>query len=101
MSIADQIINGTYGKKNANSGIAESIINGTFEEQRRKKEEEKKRREEQMKIQTSNVVLPMNLKKETSSKIVLPMKSNDSKLNRQTLPVNTWNDLKYNRNYNK
>lgn len=96
MSIADQIINGTYGKKNANSGIAESIINGTFEEQRRKKEEEKKRREEQMKIQTSNVVLPMNLKKETSSKIVLPMKSNDSKLNRQTLPVNTWNDLKYN-----
>lgn len=42
MSIADQIINGTYGKKNANSGIAESIINGTFEEQRRKKEEEKK-----------------------------------------------------------
>lgn len=96
MSIADQIINGTYGKKNANSGIAESIINGTFEEQRRKKEEEKKRREEQMKIQTSNVVLPMNLKKETSSKIVLPMKSNNSKLNRQTLPVNTWNDLKYN-----
>lgn len=96
MSIADQIINGTYGKKNANSGIAESIINGTFEEQRRKKEEEKKRREEQMKIQTSNVVLPMNLKKDTSSKIVLPMKSNDSKLNRQTLPVNTWNDLKYN-----
>lgn len=96
MSIADQIINGTYGKKNANSGIAESIINGTFEEQRRKKEEEKKRREEQMKIQTSNVILPMNLKKETSSKIVLPMKSNDSKLNRQTLPVNTWNDLKYN-----
>lgn len=96
MSIADQIINGTYGKKNANSGIAESIINGTFEEQRRKKEEEKKRREEQMKIQTSNVVLPMNLKKETSSKIVLPMKSNDSQLNRQTLPVNTWNDLKYN-----
>ena len=96
MSIADQIINGTYGKKNANSGIAESIINGTFEEQRRKKEEEKKRREEQMKIQTSNVVLPMNLKKETSSKIVLPMKSNVSKLNRQTLPVNTWNDLKYN-----
>mgnify|MGYP005906625533 CR=1 FL=1 len=96
MSIADQIINGTYGKKNANSGIAESIINGTFEEQRRKKEEEKKRREEQMKIQTSNVVLPMNLKKETSSKIVLPMKSNNSQLNRQTLPVNTWNDLKYN-----
>lgn len=96
MSIADQIINGTYGKKNANSGIAESIINGTFEEQRRKKEEEKKRREEQMKMQTSNVVLPINFKKETSSKIVLPMKSNDSQLNRQTLPVNTWNDLKYN-----
>ena len=93
MSIADQIINGSYGKGNANSSIAESIINGTFEEQRRKKEEERKR-QEQMKSQTSKAVLPMNVKKETSSKVVLPIKSNNTQLNRRTLPINTWNDLK-------
>lgn len=89
MSIADQIINGTYGKKNANSGIAESIINGTFEEQRRKKEEEKKTRRTNENT-NFKCCIANEFKKETSSKIVLPMKSNNSQLNRQTLPVNTW-----------
>lgn len=74
MSIAEQIINGTYGnnKKISGTSIAESIINGSFEEKRKKREEELKKTQEQRKKENLNKIDSQN----SRFNMRLPIKNN-------------------------
>lgn len=74
MSIAEQIINGTYGnnKKISGTSIAESIINGSFEEKRKKREEELKKTQEQRKKENLNKIDNQN----SRFNMRLPIKNN-------------------------